>query len=117
MRTPQGGDHHPEYFVLGKNHVDFVGNSRTPLIQKFLAGKDSFGRRLALGADICPEARHRFQHEEAYVVYDGYLVITSDQKFLVEGVERRTSLGDDPRPDLVQAIQEIYVDYVIRGSR
>ena len=38
-----------------------------------------------------------FQHEEAYVVYDGYLVITSDQKFLVEGVEMRTSLGDDPR--------------------
>ena len=57
-----------------------------------------------------------FQHEEAYVVYGGYLVITSDQKFLVEGVEMRTSLGDDPRPDLVQATQEIYVDYVVRGS-
>ena len=68
-------------------------------------------------ADICTEARHGFQHEEAYVVYEGYLVITSDQKFLVEGVKMRTSLGDDTRPDLEQAIQEIYVDYVIRGSR
>ena len=77
--------------------MDFVGNSRTPLIQKFLAGKDSFGRMLALGADIFPKLVIDFQHEEAYVVYDGYLVITSDQKFLVEGVEMRTSLGDDPR--------------------
>ena len=49
MRTPQGRDHHPEYFVLGKNHVDFVDNPRTPLIQKFLAGKDSFGRKSARG--------------------------------------------------------------------
>ena len=49
MRTPQGGDHHPEYFVPGKNHVYFVGKSRKPLIQKFLAGKDSFGRKSARG--------------------------------------------------------------------
>ena len=44
---PQDGNPHPECFVLGKNHVAFVGNSRTPLTQKFLAGKDSFGRMSA----------------------------------------------------------------------
>ena len=33
--------------LLGKNHVVFVGNSRTPLTQKLLAGKDSFGRTSA----------------------------------------------------------------------
>ena len=47
MRTPQSWTPHPDYFVFGKNHVDFVGNFRTPLIQKFLAGKDSFGQKSA----------------------------------------------------------------------
>ena len=57
-----------------------------------------------------------FRHEEAYVVYDGYLVITSDQKFLVEEVEMRKSLGDDPRLRPGTGFSEIHVDYVIRRS-
>ena len=57
MRTPQGGAL-VRLFNFGKNHVDYMGNFLMPLIQKFLAGKDDLGRRLALGADICPEARH-----------------------------------------------------------
>ena len=40
-------DPRPEYFDFGKNHVDYVGNFLMPLIQKFLAGKDNFGRKSA----------------------------------------------------------------------
>ena len=43
MRTPQSWTPCPEYFVFGKNHVDYVPNFLMPLIQKFLAGKDKRG--------------------------------------------------------------------------
>ena len=46
--TPELGPR-PEYFDFGKNHVDYVGNFLMPLIQKFPAGKDDFGRKSALG--------------------------------------------------------------------
>ena len=46
-----------------------------------------------------------FVNEEAYVVYDGCLVFTSDRKFLVEEVGMRKSLGDFPVQSLVRASQ------------
>ena len=58
MRTPQGGSLRPEYLMSGRNHTDYVDNFLVHLIQKFLAGEDGFGRMLALGADLYPEARH-----------------------------------------------------------
>ena len=94
-----------------------VGNSRTPLTQKFLAGKDSFGKDV--GTEMLISARKfviYFGNEEAYVVYDGCLVFTSDQKFLVEEVGMRKSLGDFPRPRPGTGFSEIHVDYVIRRS-
>ena len=55
----QGGALCPLYSISGRNHVEYVDNFLVLLIQKSLAGKDDFGRMLALGADSCPEARHR----------------------------------------------------------
>ena len=46
-----------------------------------------------------------FRNEEAYVVYDGCLAFTSDQKFLVEEAGMRKSLGDFPVQDPVRASQ------------